>query len=82
MKACRDLATLMGRVGGAQRYVKLLYVPPAVRKVTLRTRTPAPHPYRGLYSETGFHIGMDRNFVVYGVDTIAEVTLLISPFLR
>jgi hypothetical protein len=31
---------------------------------------------------TGFHIGMDRNFVCYGADTIAEVKLLISPFLR
>jgi hypothetical protein len=31
-----------------------------------------------LYLETGFHIGMDRNFVwFYVADTIAEVTLLI-----
>jgi hypothetical protein len=35
----------------------------------------------GWYSETGFHIGMDHNFV-YGADTIAEVKILISPILR
>ncbi len=37
----------------------------------------------GCYSETGFHFGMDRKISsVYGTDTIAEVKLLISPFLR
>ncbi len=37
----------------------------------------------GLYSETRFHIGMECNFVCsHGADPIAEVKLLISPFLR
>jgi hypothetical protein len=36
----------------------------------------------GCFSETGFHIGMDRTFFVYGADTIAEVKLLISPYLH
>jgi hypothetical protein len=34
------------------------------------------------YSETRFHVSMDRILSVYGADTIAEVMLLISPFLR
>jgi hypothetical protein len=33
----------------------------------------------GFYSETGFHIGMDRNFVCYGAETTAEVKLSL-PF--
>ncbi len=36
----------------------------------------------GWYSETGLHIGMEGNFVVHGADPIADVNLLISPFLR
>jgi hypothetical protein len=37
--------------------------------------------HQGCNSETRLYIGMDRNLSVYGADTIAEVKLLISPFL-
>ncbi len=40
-------------------------------------------PCLGLYSETALHIGMERIILfVHGADTIAEVKLLIFPFLR
>jgi hypothetical protein len=38
---------------------------------------------QGCYSEKGVHIDVDRKILsVYGADAIAEVKLLISPFLR
>jgi hypothetical protein len=72
------------------------WIPPAyvawrAGTITLFLLGPSPHrvtdslkiPALGWYSETGFHIGMDRNYYsVYGADTIAETKLFISPFLR
>jgi hypothetical protein len=43
--------------------------------------TDKPQLPQGLYSEVGLHIGMERNFAVHNADPIAEVKLLISPFL-
>jgi hypothetical protein len=38
---------------------------------------------QGFYLETGMHIGLEPIVLsVHGADTIAEVKLLISPFLR